>query len=217
MTESGTKPRRNAPRWLKVLVAFHVVAVTSWTLPRAKPEELQVGIDTRSPKSAFTSLGRSIGDGVLLVNERYVRVSPVQTYLLTTGFWQYWDMFAPNPASVDYYGTAEVTFKDGSKLTYQYPRVYLLPIPAKYPNERYRKFYERASSESYQYLWPRFAKRVALISFENRENPPVNVKLFRHSLPIARPGKPEESQYIKKEYFAYDVQLSDLEQLAERG
>jgi hypothetical protein len=217
MTESGTKPRRNAPIWLKALLAFHVIAITSWSLPRAKPEELKVGIDTRNPRAAFTSFGRSIGDGVLLANERYIRVSPVQTYVLTTGFWQYWDMFAPNPASVDYYGTAEVTYKDGSKLTYEYPRVYTLPIPAKYPNERYRKFYERASSESFQYLWPHFAQRVALVSFKDKQNPPVKVKLFRHSLVIARPRKPQETQYTKKEYFSYDVVLPDLERLSERG
>ena len=77
--------------------------------------------------------------------------SPVKYYLIPTGFWQYWDMFAPNPANIDFYCDAEVTYADGSHRTYTYPRMYKLGIIQKYGMERFRKYYERARDDSYQY------------------------------------------------------------------
>lgn len=210
-----TPPKRGVSPWIKLFVFVHLAAVTSWSLPTA-PEALtsgrdRLGVDRSSPLAAVRSIGRDISDGTLLCNDRYVKTSPLKFYLLFTGFWQYWDMFSPNPASVDFYGTALITYKDGSTRLYTYPRMYDLGIPKKYVSERYRKFYERAHLEDYSWVWPTFAQRVALKNCTDPNNPPVKVILTRHWLPIAPPGKPQQHDYNTYNYFEYKVDQQQLQ------
>lgn len=122
-----------------------------------------------------------------------------------TGFWQYWDMFAPDPAQTDIYLTAKVTYADGSSMIYHYPRMAELSIFWKYVKERYRKFYERAGSDQFQYLWPPTAQRIAFICDDRPGNPPVEVDLIRHWLQIYPPGKPQQKGYNTYTYFRYQV------------
>src|SRR4051812_8909092 len=93
--------------WVKAFVAFHVLAITAWTLPLApkeyrseggKPPKTPLDISTKSVPDFFTSVAEYGKYGLLLGNQKYLKDSPVQFYLLSTGFWQYWDMFSPNPA-----------------------------------------------------------------------------------------------------------------------
>jgi hypothetical protein len=60
-------------------------------------------------------------------------------YMLPTGFWQTWDMFGNSPLSNNYL-EAEVTFADGSRATWPFPRVERLPYFQRYRAERYRKW-----------------------------------------------------------------------------
>lgn len=173
-TEPTSAPRR--PHWLlKLFLLLHVIAITSWALPHP-PEKVQNG----ERKPTFPS------EWILSMNERYVKNSPVQLYVLSTGLWQSWDMFSPNPASEDIYSDADVYFKDGTVARYEYPRMYSLGIVEKYIDERYRKFFEHANSE--QDLWPFFAKRVALLATKDPNNPPVKVVLKRHWFDIPPPA-----------------------------
>lgn len=186
--------RIGTPPWLKVLIVLHMVAITVWTLP-VPPTAVASG--KVPPRGS---------DWLLLMNARYLRpMKPLQAYLLTTGFWQFWDMFAPNPADTDFYGDAVVVYRDGTQARYQYPRMYLLPIDQKYQKERYRKFYERAHLESNTYLWPRFAQRIAFLMTKSLANPPVTVRLSRHWLPIAAPGKKQQATYNSYQYYEYAV------------
>ena len=163
------------------MVVFHVFAITVWALP--KPSDAIL-------KGKQPPVGT---DWLLYWNARYLKESmPERLYCATTGLWQYWDMFSPNP------------------------RMYLLPLPQKYPYERYRKFFERAHAEDYRFLWPLFAQRVALLCDTNPKNPPVKVVLRRHWRPVAPPGKIQQQNYNEYEYFTYAVDL-DLLRKSEAG
>ena len=191
--------KRGVAWWIKVFVFIHLVAITCWALPRP-PEKVLSGEDklelnTATVLTTARSAGRNISDGTLLYNDRILKQSPLKYYLLFTGFWQYWDMFSPNPSSTDFYGTAEITYKDGHEKLYTFPRMFTMGISEKYVSERYRKFYERAHLEETSWLWPTFAQRIALINYSDPNNPPVQVVLTRHWMPIAPPGEPQKPDY----------------------
>jgi len=216
--------KRNAPRWLRLLVGFHVIAITSWSLPTSSPG-VKNGLQTPSGL-----------DWVLFANDQYVRISPVQQYIQTLGLFQSWDMFAPNPSNKDIWCDAIVTYKDGTEKVYTYPRVYTASYPEKYVIERYRKFYERVNLDLFSWVWPDFAQRVATI-MDDPANPPVRVQLRRHfivtprtvtfgdylsgvsdavregrlSSEVLSPPNPESPPFEASVFFIYDV---DQERLA---
>lgn len=188
------KQRDTAPWWLKAAVLLHLVAITIWCIPNP-PREVMQG--KRGP----------IGTEWLLVaNTEYLRsIPPLQAYMLGTGMWQYWDMFAPNPSQVDLYCTAEIVYRDGTKSQYHYPRIYDYPIAMKYPMERYRKFYERVNDDGNSWLWPIFAQRIAEIVAHDPNNPPVEVLLRRHWLLVLGPDQVQPTQYQSTMFYDYKV------------
>ncbi|MEQ1823649.1 MAG: hypothetical protein ABL949_14165 [Fimbriimonadaceae bacterium] len=160
------------PKWqrtlLKSLFFFHIFAVLVWTLP-APPNGVAVGI-----------LPPTGTDVLLKFNKDWLRPSPVQQYMLSFGVWQSWDMFAPNPSNRDVWGDAEVQFKDGTVKNWVYPRIKTMPLFKKFDKERYRKFFERANSEDYAYLWPDLCQWIARENYTDPKNPPELVRLYRH-------------------------------------
>ncbi len=197
MTSRRGKPsgaERTAPTWVKALVGFHVLATTIWALPNP-PQPVADG--KVQPRAA---------QWLLFWNGKYLKAqSLVRSYLFVTGTWQYWDMFAPNPASMDWYCTAEVEYKDGTKRTVEYPRMFKLGIGEKYVKERFRKFFERAHDDGKPILWPSFGQAMARRATTDPKNPPVVVRLRRHWLQIEPPGKPQPTEYNSYEYYAYVV------------
>ncbi|QDK38780.1 hypothetical protein [Bdellovibrio sp. NC01] len=74
----------------------------------------------------------AVGDNILNVLWRY------QTFFALD---QMWSMFAPNPANVNAYLDAEITFKDGSKERWTFPRPSRMPSWEKLlGGERFRKY-----------------------------------------------------------------------------
>lgn len=202
--DKSTKP--NAPWYIKLFVLFHVACITAWTIPNAR--DPQINGSEKIPPFA-------IGDWVRVADNRYVKTwHPLTDYLFVTGFWQYWDMFAPNPASIDRYVDAVVEYKDGSTRKFAYPRVFSLPIQNKFAQERYRKYYERANDDQYSFLWPQFALHIAF-ECDNPANPPVKIRLTRHWLQIAAPGKKQDTQYSSYMYFEYIVDQRALSRMRE--
>ena len=185
---------RTVPVWAKLLIGFHVLASVIWALP--KPPDAVV--DGRvQPRLTLW---------LLYWNNRYLKpLDPVRGYILSLGAWQYWDMFAPDPANTDWYCTADVTYRDGTVRTVDYPRMYDLPIPTKYVKERYRKFFERAHPPASPRVFPPLAQAMALRGYTDPRNPPVVVRLKQHSLRVAEPGRPQSERYEVSEYFAYAV------------
>ena len=119
-------------------------------------------------------------DQLLAANNRLRYESPLRYYLQVTGFWQYWDMFAPNPANTDSWLTAEIEYADGEVVKAEYPRIQHMPIPEKYVNERYRKFTERLHPIDQSYKWAQFAYRMAYLHPRADKAVPVRVRLYKH-------------------------------------
>lgn len=190
----GAERPRTAPAWVKIAVALHVFAITVWALPNP-PEEVMQGKVKFYPRV-----------WPLYVNAKYLKtLNPVKAYLFATGTWQYWDMFAPNPSSTDWYGSAQVEYRDGTKREVSYPRMYDLPIPEKFVKERYRKFYERAHDDNKPILFPAFGQRIAVLAYQGPKNPPVVVRLIRHWREVAGPGQKQAESYGAYNYYSYVV------------
>jgi hypothetical protein len=209
--EPASATRRTVSPWVKGFVVFHIIAISIWAMP-SPPEAYMKGtvkwkLRPENPR-LFT---QSLNDGLRVFNENQLKPSLVKYYLLPSGFWQYWDMFAPNPADTDWYGDALVIYKDGTERTYTFPRMEKMDILSKYMMERFRKFYERAHDENYQFLWPAFGQRVALLSTSDPNNPPVEVRLTRHWRTVEPPGKPQPVDYNSYEYYRYSVDQEMLQ------
>lgn len=209
------RQKRNAPLWVKIFVPLHIIAITSWALPDPPPAApgAYKGISTKNPTAFFQSSAEFIRTGILTDNHDYVKMSPLRMYLLSSGFWQYWDMFSPNPASTDMWCDAIVTFGDGTTTIYHYPRIYDLSLGQKFLKERWRKFFERAGNDPYRYLWHRFALRIAADEDTRPNNPPVKVELRRHLMPISPPGAPENQTYSSDIYFTMFVPQDEMHAL----
>jgi hypothetical protein len=191
---------RPARWWIKVFVPLHILAITLYAIPEAPPDMMQGKV-------------KPVGsDWILFLNSKYGRPFPlVQAYTFGTGFWQYWDMFSPDPVWFDQYCTATIIYKSGKIRDYQYPRMYPLSIPQKFLQERYRKFYERAHDfygnipNPRGYVAQRFAQRIALINDPNPNDQPTEVKLYMHQWNVPAPGQPLKLDYGKTLYFDYVV------------
>lgn len=206
--DPGTAPStggRTVPGWIKILVGFHVLATIVWTLPQPTVEVAQGRIQPQAT------------GWLLYWNAKYLKTfRPIRSYILGTGAWQYWDMFAPQPAATDYYCTADITYLDGSVRSVAYPRIHDLPIPMKYVKERYRKFFERVRDTipPQPRLWPNFAQTIAFHAYTDPQNPPLVVRLREHSRVVAPPGQPQPTEYQNHVYYAYAVDQAWLKRAA---
>jgi hypothetical protein len=191
--------------WVVAFVIFHVVVTTISALPKPNKQVLEGTAEARG------------SDVVLKFNHQVVKEKPiVYGYLFPTGLWQYWDMFSPDPAQIDYWGDAEVYFLDGTMTVFPYPRVYTAPLWEKYLIERYRKFYERAHDENHTYIWPYFAQRIAMINASDENNPPIRVYLRRHFQDLRNTHETPQKKlpdYKMYRYFNYVVDQETLFQV----
>lgn len=186
---------------MKAFVAFHLVCITVAAIPNP------------SEKILNGSVPPGGSDHLLVWNHKFLKTQkPIDAYLSVSGFWQYWDMFAPDPANTDIWVDADIVYRDGSTKHYAYPRIYSLPIPQKYPSERFRKFYERVNDDRYRFLWPQFALRIAYLN-DNPSNPPTSVRLTRHWRPVAPPGQVQPRDYNAYMFYEYVVRQDELAQM----
>ncbi|MCB0825193.1 MAG: hypothetical protein KDC26_03310 [Armatimonadetes bacterium] len=189
---------------VKAFVIFHAVMIIGWSLPGLSPER---EVENR----ALPPLKRVqyFSDTFLTENRNLFRNRDVflSYYMMPTGLWQSWDMFAPNPARTDMYMDAIVKYEDGSEKTVEYPRIYSMPIPKKFFHERYRKFRERLSPDAYEYKWPQTAYWMAAQAWVTPENPPVEIRLRRHWMDCPDIGTP-----VKDEYQTWEIYYTVLDQ-----
>ncbi|HRF59027.1 MAG TPA: hypothetical protein PLH94_03825 [Fimbriimonadaceae bacterium] len=211
----GEAPKRGVKVWIKILVLFHAFAILSWSLPDV-PRSFRVYLTPDVPPALLDQAQKPIGTDWLLIWNAKLHQTPFQYYLMSTGFWQSWDMFAPNPANTDVWVDAKITFRDGTERLYPYPRMKSLSIPVKYFKERYRKFLERAHVDDNAWLRPRFAQRIALEAFEDPQNPPTRVVLRRHFRKVLPPHRVTPDGYTVVEYFDYPVDQAQLRKEAGR-
>lgn len=197
--EPGTQRTAKIP--VKIWFFAHVILITLWTLPQPpRDENGMMRQDTGLNKFLYWTDAKVRNSG------------PQRMYVSSTGLWQYWDMFAPDPLNTDYYVTADIQFLDGTQKNFEYPRIATMNLAQKFVNERFRKFIERAHSDEYLYLWPTTAQWIAGQHFTDPKNPPVAVRLNYHSrrIPPPTPKMPEPWSYEIQPYFDHVVDQSKL-------
>jgi hypothetical protein len=146
----------------------------------------------------------------LLIGKTKELISP---YMLWSGLFQAWDLFAPDPRSANVYVDAQVIFRDGQQRTWSFPRMEELGIVDKYFKERYRKWAnDNLRMDSYAALWPDAARYVARVNAD-RANPPRTVRLVRHWSNIDAPGtlnRDASAGWQQYTFYNYEVKPGDL-------
>jgi hypothetical protein len=148
-------------------------------------------------------------DSPLIANIRYL----VRPYMLWSGLFQGWDMFAPSPRNINSYLESVVIFNDGRTQTWKFPRMEKLGFMERDFKERYRKFAENVQNDSNSALWPDVARRIARLH-NSASNPPALVLLIRYWFEIKPPGSsavyhPEPLH--ANIFFEYNVKPNDLQ------
>lgn len=138
----------------------------------------------------------------------------IRPYMLWSGLFQGWDMFAPTPPNINSYIQAAVIYKDGRTQIWKFPRMEQLGLFERYYRERYRKFEENLRQDSNSALWPDVARHIAWLNNNDVSNPPAIVVLARYWSEIPPPAA--NVQYRRGEvrghiFFEYNVKPEDLQ------
>jgi hypothetical protein len=135
----------------------------------------------------------------------------VRPYMLWTGLFQSWDMFAPDPKSANTYVKAIIVTQNRHILVFTFPRMELLSLAERYRKERYRKFAENLPKEQNAAVWPDVARHLAR-AYNNPADPPYKISLIQFHSDI-KPGEDEFEAPIPEPtifYEDYFVQPEDL-------
>ncbi len=134
----------------------------------------------------------------------------IAPYMDLSGLTQGWDLFAPEPLSMNAYLVAEIAYRDGQTRTWRFPlpqdygyyRRYFMARRMKWGADALRLDEDAA-------LWPDAARYVARLN-NLPNNPPATVTLVRHWSMIEPPmsGRPETWQ--QSTFFKYTVLPGDL-------
>jgi hypothetical protein len=138
----------------------------------------------------------------------------VAPYMLWSGMFQNWDLFSPEPFSLNAYLVADITYQNGDTSVWKFPMPQYYGYFRRYLLERDRKWSsEGIREDSHSQLWPDAARYIARLN--NRTgNRPVNVKLVRYysQIEVPEPGRPKPDEPWKQYvFFSYDVQPGDLQ------
>jgi hypothetical protein len=113
-------------------------------------------------------------------------ITPFVGYLNFFGMWQGWSVFE-KPRTYNEYLTAEVTYRDGSKKTWEFPRMEKMNVVEKMFKEGYRRWANDCVSDTnMSYLWPDATRYIARIN-SSVGNPVVSVSIVRHWIWIESP------------------------------
>jgi hypothetical protein len=134
-------------------------------------------------------------------------------YLVWTGLFQKWDMFAPNPSKLNCYVGAQILFRDGHSTLWNFPRIENLGIVDKYFKERYRKYAnDNLRLDVNQPVWPDAARYIARLH-DSPANPPEFVNLVRYWSFVPPPtpnGSYQPLPWNQYTFFRYRVAPGDL-------
>ena len=135
----------------------------------------------------------------------------VRSYFLWTGLFQSWDMFAPIPKGANTYIEATLVYKDGSRKTWEYPRMEQMNLKEQLFKERYRKFAENLQGGELDDLLPDAARHIARLN-STPQNPVKTVILIhRFSFIVLRPdGKYVSEPWESHILLGYGVRPEDL-------
>lgn len=122
------------------------------------------------------------------IDQSPLGVGLVRPYMTLTSFAQSWSMFSPYPDKLDVTLEAQITYADGEKRSWYFPRMAHMGYVRRYQEERWRKIVEVATHGGSQALWLAMARYAARANNYDRGNRPVSVVLIQHMRLIPPPG-----------------------------
>jgi hypothetical protein len=117
---------------------------------------------------------------------RTLLARPIESYVDYMGLWHSWDMFAPDPLSLNFGIQAVIEYQDGSRKTWDFPRMEKLSLWERFQKERYRKWSERVRLDVNAALWDDTCRFVARVN-DTPRNHPTRIILIRNWEPIPPP------------------------------
>ena len=137
----------------------------------------------------------------------------IRPYMLWTGLFQNWDMFAPDPSKLNCNMGAVVEYRDGTRSLWSFPKMESRGIVDKYFRERWRKYAnDNLRLDPNAALWPDAARYVARQNYRPA-NPPVAVSLIRYWSEVPRPsanGSYQPAPWQWYSFYRYSVDGRDL-------
>lgn len=129
-------------------------------------------------------------------------------YLRFTGFWQFWDFFAPQPQTANFEVELQAEYEDGSVAKWVPPGPEGRSIFERYRLERMRKWRENLRQDDWSVLRPD-AARLALRHFlESNPEVPKRIRFVRRwrVIPPPAPGdfQPRAPEPLDHEYVFYE-------------
>jgi hypothetical protein len=150
-------------------------------------------------------------------NFRAKMVQPVEDYVIWSGLWHSWDMFSPDPLSLNFNVAAQITYQDGTTKMWEFPRMERMGLWERYGKERWRKWRERVRQDSYSPIWNDTVQWIARENNTIPGNPPTQITLIRYWNQIPSPIKgdfqPMPRDFDLKysyRFKLYDVKAEDL-------
>ena len=124
---------------------------------------------------------------------------PLAKYVLFTGLWHSWKMFAPSPYTLQYDLHARIKYRDGSQMDWVAPRMEELSVRRQMSKERFRKWRELMFTDSCKASYAPAARYLARRYDRDPRNPPVEVRLIRFWAAVRPPIPGQDYQPIQRE------------------
>jgi hypothetical protein len=134
----------------------------------------------------------------------------VRPYMRWSGLYQTWDMFGPDPETVNSYVKSVIITQDRHMRVWSFPRMEELGLGERYEKERYRKFLEVLPQTQNAPLWPDVARHLAR-SLNSQADPPDKVMLIQFQS-VIHPGVDDSQEPAPRPNVFYDdyLQPGDL-------
>jgi hypothetical protein len=129
----------------------------------------------------------------------------VMPYMRWSGLYQSWDMFGPDPVSVNSYVKAVIISRDRHMQVWSFPKMEELGFGERFRKERYRKFLEVLPQQQYAPLWPDVASHLAR-SLNNPADPPDKILLIQFQSDI-HPGADGSTEPVPRPNVFYEDYL----------
>jgi hypothetical protein len=135
----------------------------------------------------------------------------IAPYMQWSGLAQGWNLFAPNPLSLNSRTEAEITYRDGQTELWKFPRPQDFSYIKRYTMEREHKFsFDSLQNDKFVILRPDAARYIARLNNTKADNPPVTITLVGYRSQIAPPGSGLPEPWKRRVLFTYSVQAGDL-------
>ena len=136
--------------------------------------------------------------------------SKLAPYMQWSGLIQGWDLFAPEPQSVNSYLVAQITYRDGQKKVWKFPAPQDFGYFRRYYMSRQLKWSsDNLRLDANATLWPDAARYIARLN-NDPNNSPVTVTLVRYWSSVVPPESGRAENWNWYAFFTYSVIPRDL-------